>query len=30
MRLAIKARMDAGEKLEEMKYVGPDCYIEPK
>jgi hypothetical protein len=28
MRLHIKARIDAGEKLEDMKYVGPGCYVE--
>ena len=28
MRLAIKARLDAGEELKEMNYVGPGCYIE--
>jgi len=26
MKLAIKARIEAGEKLEDMKYVGPGCY----
>lgn len=28
MRLQIKARLDAGEKLEDMPYVGPGCYVE--
>ena len=26
MRLDIKSRLDNGETLEEMKFVGPDCY----
>ena len=28
MRLQIKSRLDAGEKLEDMKYVGNGCYVE--
>jgi len=28
MRLQIKSRLDAGEKLEDMKYVGKGCYVE--
>jgi len=27
MRLQIKGRLDAGEKLEDMPYVGPGCYV---
>ncbi len=28
MRLQIKGRLGAGEKLDDMPYVGPGCYLE--